>query len=194
MEGQKKRHCLITLVSIRLVSFLKSGYTVNAIQRTHKVGGCDMYNVSDVAKFFLSKESMSPKKLQKMVYYAYGWTLALLNNAVDDLEFHLFSNRIEAWIHGPVIPDLYQEYKSYGWQDVPKCNAAVEQAFSSDVLDILEQVWDAYGSFSANQLEMFSHQEAPWRNAREGVPAYAASSNVISDKDMFVFFNEQANS
>lgn len=153
-----------------------------------------MYSVFDVAKFYLVKESMSPKKLQKMVYYAYGWTLALMNDSVDSLDFHLFGNRIEAWVHGPVVPDLYQEYKSYGWQDIPQLESYSGASFANDIEDILNQVWDAYGPLSANQLEMISHKESPWINARNGAPAYAASSNPISDKDMFIFFNEQANS
>ena len=153
-----------------------------------------MYSVFDVADFFLSKESMSPKKLQKLVYYAYGWTLALMNESVEELDFHLFNSRIEAWVHGPVAPDLYHEYKGYGWQDIPKKESYDGKALSSDVDDILNQVWDAYGHLNANQLEMISHRETPWINARNGAPAYAATSNAISDEDMFIYFNEQANS
>lgn len=78
-----------------------------------------MSRLNTVAQYFLSKESMSLKKLQKLVYYAYGWTLALLNESLENMEYHLFPNRIEAWVHGPTIPDLYHKYKSYGWNDIP---------------------------------------------------------------------------
>ena len=151
-----------------------------------------MSRLSLVAYYFLSKESMSPKKLQKLVYYAYGWTLALLNESVENMEYHLFPNRIEAWVHGPVIPDLYQEYKSYGWNDIPQISLLDMGSFSNDEKDILEQVWEVYGGYTANQLEMISHQEAPWLNARKGIPAGIASSNSIKDDDMYLFFNEQA--
>ncbi|WP_455010032.1 Panacea domain-containing protein [Oribacterium sinus] len=153
-----------------------------------------MYNVLDVAKYFLAKETMSPKKLQKMVYYAYAWTLALLNDSFESLHFRLFGNHIEAWVHGPVIPELYQEYKSYGWKDIPKLDTYDGASFSHDVVDIIEQVWGVYGSYSANQLEMISHKEDPWINARKELPAYVSASNPISDKDIFIFFNEQARS
>lgn len=153
-----------------------------------------MSSVYNVANFFLSKESMSPKKLQKLVYYAYGWTLALLNDSINSLDYRLFPNRIEAWIHGPVVPDLYQHYKSYGWQDIPQVFSFDNSIFSKDEEDILEQVWEAYGSLNANQLEMISHKESPWINARKNTAAYVASSNAIKDEDIFVFFNEQANS
>lgn len=151
-----------------------------------------MSSVFDVANYFLSKESMSPKKLQKMVYYAYGWTLALLNDSIQDIHYHLFSNRIEAWVHGPVVPDLYHEYKDYGWQNIPKIAFFDESIFSHEENDILTQVWEAYGPLNANQLEMISHQENPWINARKGAAAYVSSSNAIKDEDMFIFFNEQA--
>ena len=153
-----------------------------------------MFSVFSVADFFLARASMSPKKLQKLVYYAYTWTLALLTETIDDLHFRLFHNRIEAWVHGPVVPDLYQQYKSYGWKDIPQLNAYSGPAFPADVEDVLNQVWDIYGTLSANQLEMVSHQEYPWINARNGEAAYAVSSNQILDRDLFSFFNEQANS
>ena len=38
-----------------------------------------MYTVNNVSDFFLSKDTISPKKLQKLVYYAYAWYIALVN-------------------------------------------------------------------------------------------------------------------
>ncbi|WP_366513810.1 type II toxin-antitoxin system antitoxin SocA domain-containing protein [Planktotalea sp.] len=43
-------------------------------------------------------------KLQKLVYIAYGWHLALSGKK-------LFTEEIEAWKHGPVVPSLYHEFK-----------------------------------------------------------------------------------
>ncbi len=152
-----------------------------------------MYTVDNAANFFLSKESMSLKKLQKLVYYGYAWTTALLNDTVEDIHFKLFESSIEAWVHGPVVPELYHKYKDFGWHDIPKIKNFDESIFESEVLDILNQVWDAYGKLSGNQLEMISHHEKPWIEARKGIPAYMASSTSISDKEMFTYYNEQAN-
>lgn len=152
-----------------------------------------MYTVFEIADFFLSKESMTPKKIQKLVYYAYSWTLALLNDDVNDLRVKLFDNRIEAWVHGPVVPDLYREYRAYGWQDIPKL-ATYDVDFPEDVLDILNQVWTVYGPLSANQLELISHNEKPWICARSGLPSYVSSDYPIADEEIFKFYNEQANS
>lgn len=56
-----------------------------------------MYAVTDIVNFFLSRSSMSPKKLQKLLYYAYAWTLSLLNDKINEM--------VEA------IPSLH-EYKN----------------------------------------------------------------------------------
>ncbi|EGE9348465.1 hypothetical protein IBL91_003145, partial [Listeria monocytogenes] len=61
-----------------------------------------MYTADQVADWFLCRKAMTPKKLQKMLYYAYAWTLTLTNDNPDDLKNKLFPEKFEAWVHGPV--------------------------------------------------------------------------------------------
>lgn len=145
--------------------------------------------VFNIAKWFLSKESMTPKKLQKIVYYAYAWFLTLMNEDDANIENKLFDNYFEAWVHGPVCPTLYAEYKTYGYKEIPKVTEKIE--FASDVEEILEQVWDVYGGYSAGQLESISHQESPWKNAREGCSAYGICTNKIQETDMYKCYAER---
>ena len=152
-----------------------------------------MYTVDNIADFFLSKESISPKKLQKLVYYSYAWSIALLNDSPENIQFKLFESEVEAWVHGPVVPELYRKYKDFGWQEIPQVKDFDESIFASEILDILQQVWDVYGGFTGNQLEAISHKEMPWIEARKGIPVCMASSEIISDKNMFIYYNEQAN-
>ena len=75
-----------------------------------------MLNCFDIADYFvrLANETgdyISNLKLQKLVYYAQAWYLAISDEA-------LFEEDFEAWVHGPVIPELYQEYKSFGWRPI----------------------------------------------------------------------------
>ena len=59
--------------------------------------------VVDVAQFFANKETMTHKKLQKLVYYAYAWYIALNNDDCDNIKFRLCQKtNFEAWVHGPV--------------------------------------------------------------------------------------------
>src|SRR5260364_350033 len=78
-----------------------------------------MVSVFDVANYFLTLveeevgDALSNLKLQKLVYYAQGFHLALFSRP-------LFENAIEAWTHGPVIPGLYHAYKQYGAGALPR--------------------------------------------------------------------------
>ncbi len=75
---------------------------------------------------------MTPKKLQKLCYYAVAWGYALLNRRIfNDDEF-------QAWIHGPVSPTLYHKYKKYGWNLIAKSNR--KPVFGDDVEELLESV------------------------------------------------------
>lgn len=149
------------------------------------------YNVLDVADWFIKKAQeeggeISPKKLQKLLYYAYSWSLVFFNDSSDDLSEKLFENNIEAWVHGPVIPEVYHEYKTYGYNPIVK--DVKKPHFSEDTEDVLKQVWDIYGGYNGNQLESITHQEEPWIEARGDSKPLDASNNLLNDKTIFSYY------
>ena len=107
-----------------------------------------MLTCFDVADYFLSKtdeeagDVISNLKLQKLVYYAQGFTLAVTGKP-------LFNEPIEAWQHGPVVPDLYHRYKDHGAYGIPAPTNVDFSKFSSEIKEILDEVYDVYGQFSA---------------------------------------------
>lgn len=137
------------------------------------------YNVLDVAEWFLQKEPMTHKKIQKMCYYAQAWCYALLEEPLVDCDF-------QAWIHGPVSPELYQKYKGNGWKDIEAENKKL--TFDKKVIDLLESVYLTYGGISGNELEVLTHNEMPWKKARLGLDENENSTVVISPEDMKVFY------
>ncbi|MGY3779139.1 Panacea domain-containing protein [Isobaculum melis] len=144
------------------------------------------YSVFDVANWFLSKEEMTPKKLQKLVYYAYSWFLTLNNDSLDNLENKLFSDEeIQAWVHGPVCPSLYKKYVEYGYNEIPKVDKHTIEVFEKEVDSTLEEVWLVYGNFDGNELESITHQEKPWKKARNGFGPLDNCTEIISDKDIY---------
>ena len=143
-----------------------------------------------IADWFLSKESMSPKKIQKLVYYAYSWYLTLMNDCPEDLNNRLFDEKIKAWVHGPVIESIYQEYKGYKFYQIPK-KEINESEYDEDTLDVLNQVWDVYGKFNANELESITHQEEPWIKARGDLSPLENGYNSIDDKVIFNYYLNQ---
>lgn len=149
-------------------------------------------NAQDIADFFLSKRSLSPKKIQKLVYYAYAWYITLYNQDAGSIEQTLFEEEPEAWMHGPVFPSLYREYKDYGWRDVPKKLFSKNKISDKGTVDFLNDVWEKYGDFTADQLEFMTHQEDPWKKARAGTQEFASSKAKIDKKDIYEFYNRQA--
>lgn len=120
-------------------------------------------------------------KLQKLLYYAQGWFLAL-----NDGE-PLFDEHLEAWVHGPVHPGVYHRFKRLRWDPI-SCDID-EPQIPADVADHLREVLDAYGPFSAYQLELMTHREDPWINARDGLAPDEPSQALISHPDMQKFFS-----
>ena len=56
-------------------------------------------------------DSVSPKKLQKLLYYIEAWHLVHIGVPLIDEEF-------QAWVHGPVLPSLYHQLKEFGFNDL----------------------------------------------------------------------------
>ena len=89
-----------------------------------------MATVFDVSDWFLSKESMTPKKLQKLCYYYKAWGLTLYD---EDLLPYI---KFEAWVHGPVNSELYRYYKGYLWKNILQCPDNSRE-FNSRELELL---------------------------------------------------------
>lgn len=152
------------------------------------LGGVTMakeYTADTIAQWFLSKSSMSPKKLQKILYYAYSWVLTLMNDESTNLQNRLFDDKFEAWVHGPVIRSIYVKYADRGYHDITDYEGKELPSVSADIKDILEQVNEVYDGYTADELESITHQEAPWKKARVGLSALDSSDKVISDVDIF---------
>lgn len=118
------------------------------------------YSIFDVANWFLSKESMTHKKLQKLCYYAQAWCYALKGYKLTDTTF-------EAWAHGPVSPVLYERFKDFGYNTIRLCGNFIPP-FDREDLELLESVWITYGNHTGNALEALTHNELPWKVARQG--------------------------
>ena len=142
-------------------------------------------DASVISNFFLKKAHkekilISQMKLIKLVYIAHGWSLAVIQ---QDL---LNGEKVEAWMHGPVIPSIYHEFKRFGRGPIDTyAQTLLEQEESGfettplfiDDLDldeenkqqletILSTVWNSYKNYSAIALSQKTHEdETPWKHA-----------------------------
>lgn len=151
-------------------------------------------SIESVAQWFLNKSAMTNKKLQKLCYYAYAWFITFSNELEDCTRENeasiasISADDFQAWIHGPVCPRLYQKYKVYGWQEIPK--SETKPKANEEIESFLQEVWDAYGKFTADELESMTHSEAPWILARKGVPMGDPCANVISKFDILEYYSK----
>lgn len=116
-----------------------------------------VYKVLQIAEWFSTKESMSHEKLQKLCYYSQAWCYALHNKPLMDTGF-------EAWMQGPISPELYEAYKENGFELIGSKNG--ELNFAKEHIKLLERVWKTYGELTANALVALSQSEYPWIIAR----------------------------
>lgn len=140
-----------------------------------------------IAEYFLTKESMTQKKLQKLVYYAYAWYIVSFNNNVNRIKNLLFIEKPEAWVHGPVFRTLYDAYRIYGWNNIPK----VEKSSLKDkgLEKFLDSIWDVFGKYDGDELEVMTHKETPWIKARNGISAIAPSTEKINKEDIYLYYS-----
>jgi uncharacterized phage-associated protein len=125
-----------------------------------------IYSASDVARYLLAKQdadagdTISNLKLQKLCYYAQGLAVSVRGEP-------FFREPVEAWLHGPVVPELYHQYKDHGAEGIPLVEDVDVDAFDPADRMILNDVHAYYGQFSGWRLRQMTHEEAPWKNAFE---------------------------
>ncbi len=143
-------------------------------------------NCFDIAEYFIKLANstgsfISNLKLQKLVYYAQAWHLALKNEP-------LFSEDFEAWVHGPVIPELYEKYQEFGWHPIEQ---EVEPDLPTEVREFLDEVSLEYFACDTYELEQMIHIEDPWRIARGNLPPDTASNSVIKKEWIKEYFTKR---
>ena len=105
-------------------------------------------------------DTISNLKLQKLLYYCQGFSLALHNKP-------LFNERIEAWQYGPVVPDVYHNYKSFSYNAImPDENFDYSKHITEEEFALIREVYDVYGQFSALKLMTMTHNELPWSETK----------------------------
>lgn len=123
-----------------------------------------MYDARQIANWFVHRAAKDGRKLSimqllKLVYIAHGWHLEMRKRP-------LFSNAIEAWRHGPVIPAVYNAFRGQGIH----AEREVDGFRADEIIDydvaLLEQIYQLYGGFSPFKLSDMTHEPGgPWDQA-----------------------------
>jgi len=110
-------------------------------------------------------------KLQKLVFYAHAWWLANKGKP-------LFSEDVEAWPWGPVVREVWEEFRGFGRRPIegkrgvifaPGAGAHGGWEFreparpAKNIIEFLGDVWESHKSWTGVQLSNATHAEGePW--------------------------------
>ena len=124
-------------------------------------------------------------RLQKLLYYVQGWSLALRGTP-------MFPDRIEAWANGPVVPTLFQGSKAHGANPVELAGELPDLDMTDEERTFVAEVWDEYKPFAALKLREMTHNEKPWVDAHQGYGPADLCRAEIAPAVMHDFFAQLA--
>lgn len=142
------------------------------------------YQVIDIANKILYKATTNAEveglicnlKLQKMLYYMQGFYLAYFGKS-------LFEEDIEAWMYGPVVPSIYETFKSNGNRGIEYSGNTI--SLQEEEEELFDEVYRVYNEYSAVGLMNLTHTETPWKSVTTGV------GNIIEKDAMKSFFKKR---
>lgn len=150
-----------------------------------------MADPNDIARYLLwlaceesEPEPITHMRLQKLLYYVQGWALAVRGRP-------LFKGTIEAWIHGPVVREVYRTFAKYNDDVISRAEAADSSRLTRDDAEFVNAIWESYKAYSASELRRRTHSERPWMEARAGLGPDERGDRVIHDETMRVFFRTE---
>jgi uncharacterized phage-associated protein len=118
-------------------------------------------------------------KLQKLLYYAQGWHLAITDRP-------LFLDELEAWRDGPVVKSVFRRHQ--GRRLVSDWRTGVPGQLDDQTRQLVELVCACYGHMAGDDLSKLTHSEQPWRHARRGLAADAWSREPITHSALKRYF------
>ena len=129
-------------------------------------------------------EFLTPLRLQKILYYIQAWSLALRHKP-------FFSDRIEAWANGPVVPRVYHAFSGSGALAIDPAKVNEPKNITQEEMTFIASVWQAYKGYSAISLRDMTHREDPWTDARRGLSPVERSSSEITHDAMLAYFSKR---
>lgn len=101
-------------------------------------------------------DTVTPMQLMKLVYLCHGWMLGIHGR-------QLVREPIEAWLYGPVIPDLYKATKHFKSSAVIPPLRCGQETYDQAECELIREVYDKYGMHPGPALSALTHQPgSPW--------------------------------
>ena len=142
---------------------------------------------------------ITPLKLQKLLYYLQAWNLVFFNTPV-------FPDEPEAWVNGPVYRKVYEQYRDYQMYEYIRITPEEKEHLDENVADMVravgfvpeqqelfDEILSKYGKMASADLGLRTHNESPWKDAREGLGIFDYSDRVITHNSMEKYYSSLLN-
>jgi uncharacterized phage-associated protein len=135
-----------------------------------------MTTAIEVASYIQTIDKSADKlKMMKLLYYIQSWCLVWTGKP-------MFSDDIESWEFGPVVPDVFYAYPH------KKNNVVIPltNSLTNEQIDIITSVVNVFKNTRGTEMIDLTHSEQPWQNAIKS----NYKNEKISEIDMVKFFNK----
>ena len=134
---------------------------------------------------FEELEEVTPLMLQKLLYFIQGISFAVRCKA-------MFEENCQAWVHGPVYPEVYDMFKDFKYDPIKDARFAIfegsAEVLTEDEHRIIRLVVNTFGEYGGKVLERITHFETPWKVARTGYGDNIPSTEPITKKSIEEYY------
>jgi uncharacterized phage-associated protein len=131
-------------------------------------------------------EPLTQLDLNKMAFYAHGWSLALRGEPLTTEPFIAYKD-------GPVLVQFRRRFSRFGADEIKKTAVITKpsQILADWVENLLDEIWRIYGRINTGELVGMTHRiNTPWRIVRGDLPLGEPSDIQISDDLIAHYFND----
>lgn len=140
--------------------------------------------IYQVVNWFLSQATednpLTHLALQKLLYFSQGWSYVFHRK-------YLFPNDCEAWVHGAVYRNIYENFRKFKSTPLPfiKTNVFLSEA-ECEVLNFVKRYY--FDVYTARFMEHICHLEEPYQIARIGYESSQNSEEIISKEEIRKYY------
>lgn len=152
-----------------------------------------LFSVSDkmlrvISYVFERLEEVTQLMLQKLLYFIQGESYALNGKP-------MFHENCQAWIHGPVYPEVYDMFRDFKYNPIEDARFAIFEGVEDELTEeerrTIDLVVNTFGEYGGKVLERITHEETPWKLARKGYADNIASNEPITKESIEVYYAEK---
>jgi uncharacterized phage-associated protein len=150
----------------------------------------NLFSVSEkmlrvISYIFENLEEVTPLMLQKLLYFIQGVSYALYGKP-------MFEEDCEAWIHGPVYPEVYDLFRDFKYNPIEDARFALFESTGDELTTeerkVIELVVNTFGLYGGKVLERITHNEDPWKKARRGYTDNIPSKEPLPKESIKAYY------